>query len=201
MMQEFKPNSHRFKEQQELARVDEKRVEKVSVGAVKTKKKNQLGKVAGIFISDDVHNVGEYLLTDVLVPTLKKAALGALDMILNGGAPTYTGRSNTSKVSYRRYYDEPTYARHDAAPTARPRFDYDDIIFETRGDAEAVLEEMRNIIVKYDGFVTVADMYDLVDISQPYTSNKYGWTSLRSAEVVRTRDGYILKLPKVMAID
>ena len=70
-----------------------------------------------------------------------------------------------------------------------------DITFETRGDAEAVLEQMDDVIDRY-GIVTVADMYDMADLTAPYTSNKYGWTSINSAEVVRVRDGYILKLPK-----
>ena len=41
----------------------------------------------------------------------------------------------------------------------------------------------------------------MADLTSPYTSNKYGWTNIRSAEAVRVRDGYILKLPKAMPID
>jgi hypothetical protein len=67
--------------------------------------------------------------------------------------------------------------------------------------AESVREEMCNVIEEY-GFVTVADMYDMAGLDQPYTSNKFGWTSIRSAESIRLRDGgYILKLPRPMPID
>ena len=48
--------------------------------------------------------------------------------------------------------------------------------------------------------VTVADFYDLVGVTCDYTDNNYGWTSLRSAEVVRVRDGYIIKLPRALPI-
>lgn len=198
MMSEIRPNSHRYKEQQREA--EERKIEKVVQGGTKIKKKSEISKFAGVFISDDVKNVKDYLLMDVLVPTIKKTILSTIDMILNGGTPTYTaGRGSGSKVSYGRYYDNPRSGR--VAEPARTRFDYDDILFETRGGAEAVLDEMCNVIEQYD-FVTVADMYDMADISNPpYTANKYGWTSLRSAEVIRTHDGYVIKLPKAQVIE
>ena len=59
---------------------------------------------------------------------------------------------------------------------------------------------MVEIIDNY-GFVTVADMYDMVDLTAPYTAAKYGWTNIRTAEVIRGRDGYMLKLPKAMPVD
>ena len=198
-MNDFKPNSHRFKEQQR--EVEERKIEKVVQGAAKTKKKSEIGKFASVFISEDVKNVKDYLLMDVLVPTIKKTILSTIDMILNGGTPTYTsGRGTGSKVSYGRYYEN---ARASSRPSehTRARFDYDDILFETRGDAEAVLDEMSNVIDRY-GFVRVMDMYDMADVSiPPYTSNNYGWTSVRSAEVLRTHEGYVIKLPKAMPID
>ena len=200
-MPDYKPNSHRYREGQD-DKVPEKRVDKVVKGGVRTRKKTGISKLAGVFISDDVNNVGEYLVMDILVPTLKKAALSTLDMILNGGTPTYTGRSERSKVTYRSYgsyYDEPRERRGSAS--VRTRFDYDDIVFDSRGDAEAVLDEMINVLDRYK-CVTVADLYDLAELTQPYTSKKYGWTSLRTAEVVRLNGGgYIIKLPKACPID
>lgn len=200
---DYKPNSHKFREQQSAA-ASEKRIEKVVKGSVKVKKKNDLYKVADIFISDDVKNIKEYVLMDVLVPTVKKVIMGTIDMLLNGGSgnyASYSGRSSGSKVSYARYYDDRKDTRRYAEPArSRSRFDHDDIIFETRGEAEAVREEMCNVIDRY-GFVTVADMYDMAELSQPYTSEKYGWTNLRTADVVRGYDGYIIKLPKAEPIE
>ena len=49
--------------------------------------------------------------------------------------------------------------------------------------------------------VSVADLKDLVGITGNYTDNRYGWTSIRSAEVVRVRDGYTIKMPRPMPID
>lgn len=194
-----KPNSHKYKEEQKES---EKKVEKVVKHAVKTKKKNGMNKLADVFISEDAANVKSYVLMDVLVPTIKKALVDivkdGIEMIVYGS--TGTRKSTGSKVSYRNYYD--SRRDDDRSYSARPRtrFDYDDLIFENRGEAEAVLDQMGEMIDRY-GVVTVADMYDMADLSAPYTSNKYGWTNIRTADIIRVRDGYIIKLSKAMPID
>lgn len=201
---DYKPNSHKYKQEQS-APEEKRQVGKVVTGKVKTKKKNEIRKLADVFISEDVKNVKSYILMDVLIPAVKKAVsdvvTNGIDMLLYGG----TGRSGKSyggsKISYRNYYDQKDDGRRysDTSKT-RARFDYDDIVFESRPEAEAVREEMNNVIERY-GFVTVADMYDMAELSQPYTSNRYGWTNIRTAEVVRVREGYILKLPKALPIE
>lgn len=72
-------------------------------------------------------------------------------------------------------------------------------MFETRGEADAVIDQMGAVIDQYN-VVTVADMYDMADLTAPYTSNKYGWTSIRDARVERVRDGYVIKMPKARPI-
>lgn len=202
-MMEYQPNSHRSKE--EAANNDlikkEKRVKKVVNGKVKTKS-NEKRKLASMFISEDATNVKSYIVLDVLIPTIKKTLFDvvtdSLDMILNGG----TGKRHKTgnKVSYRSYYNDKQNDDYSNNYKSRNRFDYDDLIFGSRGEAEAVREQMIDVIETY-GFVTVADMYDMADLAAPFTSTKYGWTNIRTAETIRVRDGYILKLPKAMPID
>jgi hypothetical protein len=200
---DIKPNSHRYKAEQQAAAQEEKKVEKVVTGAVKTKKKNELSKFASIFISEDVKNVKSYVFMDVLVPAIKKAisdiVTDGIDMILYGERGRSKKNSISSKVSYRSYYDRRDDDRRDA-PKVQTGYSYDDIILETRGEAEDVLFRMNELIDTYK-VASVADLYDLVGIQGNYTDNKYGWTNLRNAEPVRVRDGYMLKLPKVLPID
>ena len=59
---------------------------------------------------------------------------------------------------------------------------------------------MDDILEKY-GMVSVADLYDLVGVTGNYTDNKYGWTNLSNAEIVRVRDGYQIKLPRARVLD
>ena len=198
-MSELKPNSHKYKAEQQNAATEEKRAKTVIKGT--TRKKSEIRKVADIFISDNVNDIKEHLLMDLLVPTVKKAILTTIDMLLNGGNTTYGRESNQSKVSYRKYYDSPRdNDRHPTTTSTRSRFDSDEIVFPSRGVAEAVLNEMDNILREY-GLVRVADLYDIAELPQPYTSNRYGWMNLRNAEVIRVSDGYVIRMPKAMPID
>ena len=199
-MDKYKPNSHRSKTEQKES-PNERKFEKVVSGETKTKK-NEMRKFKDVFISEDIGNVKSYIFMDVLVPAIKKAVSDivrdGIDMILYGGSRRSSGSSG-SKVSYRNYYDHRD-DRYSPEPRTSSRFDYEDIVYTHRGDAEAVLAQMREAIEEY-GLVSVAGMYDMADRTAPYTAYKYGWTSLRTAEVSRARDGYIIKLPKAMPID
>ena len=78
---------------------------------------------------------------------------------------------------------------------------YDDILFDSRGDAEAVLDTMNDIIDRY-GTVSVADLYDLAQVpNDNFTMNRYGWTNISGAYAHRVRDGYILKLPRTKPLN
>lgn len=197
---DLKPNSHKYREKQAAA-LEKKQFEKVVKGSAKTRK-NGVRKFTQTFISEDAKNIKSYMLNDVIVPTIKKALVTSLDMFLNGGRSSYDSHSRSSKVSYRKYYDDPRDSRS-SSDSGRPRsrFDYDDIEFDHRADAEAVLEQMIDALEEYK-VVTVQDMYDIAELTAPFTSNKFGWTNLSSAYVTSIiGGGYVIKLPKAMPID
>ena len=179
-MEEYKSNSHKSRQNQNDD-IPEKRVEKVVSGSVKSKKKNSLQKITNVFVPEDVDDVKSYIFEDVVVPAVKDIILDAVRAFLGVSGSSRGGRSSTSsKVSYRKYYD--------------------DIILESRGEAEDVLERMDELIATYQ-LVSVADFYDLVGVSGNYTDNKYGWTDIRNASVIRVRDGYMIKLPKALPLN
>lgn len=202
-MEEYKPNSHKYKEDQNRSS-PEKKVEKVIAGTVKSKKKSEIRKFTDVFISEDINNVKSYILLDVLIPAIKKAisdiVTNGIDMILYGETGKTKSNSTASKVSYRSYYDGRNGRRDYSAIRTKISYNYDDIIFDNRGEAEDVLSRMDELISTY-GLVSVADLYDLVGVTGNYTDNKYGWTNIRSASVIRVRDGYMLKLPKALPLD
>lgn len=200
-MAEYKSNSHRSRELQ--AKEREKKVEKVVTGKVITKKKSGIRKFADEFISDDAKNVKSYVFGEVLIPAIKKAisdiVTDGIDMILYGEARRGGKRSTADRVSYRNYYDGGrSSSREDRGYSSRRS--YDDIILDSRGEAEEVLARMDELMDMY-GLVRVADLYDLVGITGDYTDNKYGWTNIRNAEVVRVREGYAIKMPRAIPID
>ena len=202
-MEEYKSNSHKAREERKET-LPEKKVEKVISGTAKSKKKNELKKFADVFISEDANNVKSYILLDVLVPAVKKAisdiVTNGIDMILYGESGRTKKNSTASKISYRSYYEKENNRRDYTNQRARSGFDYDEIIFENRGDAEAVLDAMNDIISQYN-VVSVLDLYDLADVSTDnYTAKNYGWTDISGCKAVRVNDGYVLKLPRALPL-
>lgn len=201
-MEEYKPNSYKSKEE---PKPTEKKVEKVISGQAHQRKRGSMTKFADVFVAEDMDSVKSYIFMDVLVPAIKKAisdiVTNGIDMLLYGENGSTKSKSTASKVSYRSYYDQRNNDREQYA-RAYPRrgYDFDDVVVETRGEAEEVLTRLDEALATYKT-VSIADLYDLVGITAQYTDNKYGWTDIHSAQVVRIRDGYLIKMPRPMPLD
>ena len=204
----YKPNSNGYKEAQQQKETEQRRAEKVVTGKVSTKKKGAFSKFAEEFISEDAKNVKSYVFGEVLIPAIKKAIVDivtdSVDMILYGGTRPGRKRSTASTVQYNSIYDRN--GRHSNNVRREPvtRYSYNDIILDSRAEAEEVLERMDELIHTYK-LVRVADLYDLVGVTGSYTDNQYGWTNINSAEIVRVRTeeghGYMIKMPRAIPID
>ena len=207
-MQDVKPNSHKFKEDQKrLPDPEKKEIKKVVKAPVKVKKKGVLSTAVDQFVQEDLTNIKTYIVADVIIPTIKNtiwdAFTNSLDMILYGGngrdKKNGPGSSRTSYVSYNKY-SNPRDTRRTNDEPRRSRYDFSNIEFTSKVDAEEVLRQMDAIMDEYR-LVTVSDFYDLVGESGEYTDAKYGWTNIRNARVVRGRQGYYIELPKPIPID
>lgn len=199
-MAEFKNNSFQAKKE---TKEERERPQSVVTKTAKTKKKSELSKFKSSMISDDAGNVKSYIMSEVFIPAAKKLiadiVTNGIDIILYGETGHSRRTSGASRVSYGKMYDE----RRDAAPRRdRSPVDYDDIVYDTRGDAEAVLDGLGDIIETY-GHATVGDLYDLSGITtNNYVVNKYGWTNIASADVIRAiGGGFMIRLPKARLID
>lgn len=202
-MNDYKPNSHRFKEEQKRAE-QEKKVEKVVTGPVVTKKKSSLSKFAGEFISEDAKNIKTYVLGDVLIPAIKKAlcdiVTDGINMLLYGDTKAGYRRSPADKVSYSSISRDSRAVRDSRYSSSNSVYSYDDIILTTRGEAETVLDRMDEILYEYKT-VSVAELKELVGVTPLFTDNRYGWINLSTAKVVRVREGYMIDLPRAIPID
>ena len=203
-MEDYKPNSYKSKEQ--LQPIVEKKVEKVTTGKVMTKKKSGIAKAAEMFFAEDIRSVRRYVVMEVLLPALKRTFLDMVnngaDMLVNGEITRSKSNTPGSKVSYRSFYD-----RRDDPPRARidsrygSAYDYDELAFETRGDAERVLATLDEIMDTYK-MVKVADLYDASGRTPSSVMFNYGWTDIHTASVVRTVDGYyMIRLPRALPLD
>lgn len=208
----FPSNSHRKKERER--EVDEKKKDIQQVTATNaTKRKKSIGKkFSEAFIGEesDKTTVVDYILYDVLVPaaknTISDMVVGGIEMLLFGerrgrSMSRDRGRSYVNYSNYSRREEERSRDRRKVERRGESRRLYnDDIILDTRSEAELVIDRLLDIIDDY-GAASVADLYALVGIDSEYTDNKYGWTNLSMASVSRCRDGYILNLPKAYEID
>jgi hypothetical protein len=192
----------------------EKQVAVVKGKAIKQKK--SLGKkFSEAFLGEDSKSVGDYIFHDVIIPaiksTLSDAVSGGIEMLLFGerrsGSRNYSRNGSKTYTSYSSYYggrDRDRDRRDDRGGNfsrgSRARHDFDDILFESRGEAEDVLSHLVDLTIDY-GVASVADFYDLSGIESQFTDNKYGWTNLRDACTDRVRNGYIIRLPQAKPLD
>lgn len=197
----LKPNSHKSKEEAK------KKLEKVVSGKVVSREKPLSAKFAEVFLSDDVKSVKGYVIFDVLIPAIKNALsemiTGGINMILFGESRSSYSRKDpnyTSYGSYRTTYKYGSSSNVRDTYDRRERYDYRDIILESKAEAQHVIDTLVDMIEDF-GQATVADLYDAVGITSDYTDNKWGWVNLKEAYTRRVREGYLLVLPKATLID
>ena len=206
-MQDYTPNSHKYKQEHTKPVEEKKDIQKVVKGKVKVKKKTAAQSAIDTFVKEDLVSIKNSLISDIIIPAVKNMIwdgfTDALDIALfkgdgrrRGGA----GSSRSSYVSYNKYSNSSRENRRESSEPRRSRYDFSDITFESKPDAEEVLRQMDDIMDEYK-IVTVSDFYDLVGETGEYTDRKYGWTNIRNAHVVRGRDGYKIELPKPLPID
>lgn len=219
-MEEFKSNSDKSRRKEER-----EKVEKVVSQPVKVAKRTELQKFTDKAITEDVTRIKSWFFGEVALPKIKRViwdivrdalegatqqALDSLDFRMNGESKWSSNRSvgkNRVRRSYDRYYEDRDSGcsrerRRDYAPSrSYGTYDYCDIIFPNRGEAERVLDEMDRRIQK-NGVVSVMDLYDMVDCDSNWASDKYGWMDLHGAGVERARGGgYRLVLPRALPLD
>ena len=212
MEQEFPPNSEVSKQRAEPNQ--DKQLERVTSSEAIRKKKSLRRRFSESFVAGDMRTVIPYVVMDVLLPSARDVVVDTLQefiaKIFQGESRRYRGSSRpqsgpTGYVSYNRYSSGPmgssrlpSYARA-MSRQARARHDFDEILLDSRTEAEQVIDQLFDIVGKYDA-ATVADLYELVGLASNHTDHKWGWTDIRGAGVSRTRDGYLLDLPEPVPI-
>lgn len=152
------------------------------------------------------------VVSDIIVPTVKDMMYNIGHSLLNyacyGSFGSRGGRRagvNSDYVSYNAYYrdDRARKVEHVNVPQQRAdkyrgRADATIYSFPDLFAVEHALDEMAERLA-YSHKLTVADMYDIADVSgAPITAENYGWTDISKAQ--KSRDpqepsGWIIKMP------
>lgn len=206
---EYRSNSNKARSSDPEVVEEKREVEKANIGAVKVRKRSGLSKFRDSLIKEDARNVGDYVMSELFIPRLIDMVVdmgkGAIEMFFYGETRSAGRRdsySRDSRISYRSYYDDDRRDRY-RDDRRRDYYDYDELSFQSRRDAEEVLDGMYGILEnpKYGKIVTVADLFDLAGEPSRYTDNKWGWTDLRGAYVRRSGRDYVIELPRPLPID
>lgn len=200
-MEEYRSNSFKSKEESKKKPV----IEKVINGKAQVKKKSDFQKLTEVFLPEDIHSVKDKIVKEIAIPAIKKFISDGVDMILYGdGGGNRKKQKGGSTINYGGFWYSGDSKERDkpARNSGRNIYDFNNLLFETRGDAEMVLDSMQEIISNYES-VSVADLYDLADVEiENSSASNYGWYNLQSAKAVGTPDGgYILRLPKPVVIN
>jgi hypothetical protein len=182
----------------------------VKKGDVVRKKKSTGRKFIDSFFGEDISNVKDYLIFDIMIPSLKD---GIIDAVTNGLTMLLTGNRGGSKVTgrvrnvsggtnYSKIYtlngtsrNERPFNKARDSRYAMTNGMEDEIILQSRAEAEEVLEVLICRVEDY-GSATVGDLYDALGETSSPTDRKWGWFDLSSARVVRVTDGYLIRLPR-----
>lgn len=204
---DYQSNSTKSKKEE----VEVRRVPAVVQGTASVRKKSVGSKFRESFAGDDAQSVGQFLLFDVIIPSVKdlvfkminegsrRALFGANgkpsssnglistvtnygNMFSGGGSTILSGGGSSSTVT-----------------KPRATYDYQEIMVSSRSDGERVLDTLGGLIDEY-GNATVADLYACCNMTPDHTAVKWGWRSLEGAETKPVGDGYLLRMPKAVPL-
>lgn len=159
------------------------------------------------FTGDDARGVFDYLLFDVAVPALKNTLY---DLITGGANRALFGRGvqggnngsngRGSSINYNMISRSAQTNSRNISASDRASHNFTNVVIDTRGNAELVLQTLKDKIEKYDN-VTVAQLYELVNVTGSFADDNWGWFELDGADIVPARGGgFVLDLPATKPI-
>ncbi len=211
----FPSNSQKKKDEQAARAAKPERQEKVITGEVVQRKKKFHHRFRESIISGATNEaIGDFIYEGIIVPNMKKTFVNISDMIFDGfkqvieraiyGTSTpvrrfgdnYPQRNYSTPSTRIRTHIGPDYA---TVSQSRARRQIEDIILDTRTEAEDVLKRIDVLIGEY-GIASVHDLYDLLGIPGSPIDRRWGWDNFRDADVRLVREGYLLILPPIIPI-
>lgn len=217
-LDDLEPNSHKYKEEKKIEMAEktltreppQKLKPVVKKGDVVQTKESLGHKFKSIFVQEDVGTVKRYVMDDVLWPGVKNLILDCLSMFFFKEA--YDGR----RGRHHRYDDDDDYIPYSSyyaggrKKKKKKKKDYDDdedystdyrnIVLKHKEDAEEVVGELRRRIKKYER-ASVADLFDLIEISGKYTDNNWGWTDPDDIGIRRVSNGYLIDVAEAELLE
>jgi hypothetical protein len=196
---EFPPNSDVSKRA-----TQDKKIERVTSGEATRRRRSLRKQLKDVFVGGTIRDAMHFVVLEVLLPAAKDMVVEAgsqgIEKLIFGEGRRYRGITRppsgpTGHIQYNRYASpQMPSSRRALSRRARSEHNFDEIVLDSREEAEEVIDRLFDLVSRYDT-ATVSDLYELVGLSSTFTDNQWGWTDLRGAGVQRIRDGYLLDLP------
>lgn len=202
---------------------EKEKVEKVITGQAVTRKKPLGKRFMETFSGADNKSVGQWVFTDILVPSIKNLIYETfktgLEMKLFGQARTpRMGGGLGNQVAFTAYnrmsapmmgqspmFNNPMMQNNQMpqqgqlSPQARQMHDFKEIIMPSRQDAVVVLEKLYELLSKFN-VVSVSDFYAACGITPEFTDERWGWYSLQGSDISHSSQGWLVDLPNPSVI-
>lgn len=199
----YQPNSMKSKKEKAEQQEEKKEIHKVVKGNTISKKESMGKKFSETFFAESLRNVVKAIWFEGIVPAIKDTFVDSISNATNMmvyGEKRKPKSSNVGKASYASYYRGSSNAPERSTRRSGDRYAYNEIIFETRGDAQEVKDCLDDILDRYK-MVSIADFYELAGQETSWSDEKYGWFDLEGMAITRDRDGYRIRLPKAEPLD
>lgn len=215
MENDFPSNANRAREKKSIETPDrssskEKDIRRVTTSKVIRREKPLRKRFVESFTGDANKGVVEHLLMDVVGPGMKDlfvfTGTTALERLFYGdSAGSGSRRPGGGYTSYRgmssgrpreRREREPRDREERRSSPRRSSSAHQEIVLGSRVEAEETLDQMNEILSKYNE-VSVRDLLSMVgEPSRDFTDEDWGWTDLRGSRIHHVgRGGYLLDLP------
>lgn len=204
-MEDFPANSKSKKQTASKESPKPEVAEKVITGEVIQRKKPLGKRFKDVFLGADIKGASSYILADVLFPAVRNMVVDATTkgierFVYGDTAPRRPSRGGP-RVSYNSPVDR-SRSRGTMLPDQPPHYPSrqqkppgsNEVVLSSRGEAELVLESLRDIIDKYE-VTSVSDFHQLVGLPSSYVDEKWGWVNLTHVGVMQIREGYLIDLP------
>ena len=164
------------------------------------KKVEKLG-VIDLLFAGDIKTAFEVAVKDVLGPKLQDILVNFTDTVTRSFVygdnykSTYDNRSGNTNYRIISNSNNNSYQ-------SRPSDRYEQVAFAFQyyDDAKNAINYIRDSLAKYHVF-SVLNFYDLTGQQTTPADDRYGWTSIGDIRPEKTRDGWVVRLPKPMEIE
>jgi len=186
----------------------EKKVEKVVTGKVAKRKIPLTHRFKDIFARGEFRQAVHFVTVDVLLPSMRNLIVDAtskgIERLVYGDTRQRRsgGYNGGTRVSYNDPVNRLTHPGMSSSrspqgmlPPSRSK-NSDDILLERHEDAQHILETLADLINTFDA-ASVADLNNMIGLPASYVDEKWGWVHLMDADIMHTRQGYLLRLPPI----